>query len=82
VWTVGDGPNGPVIVCMGFFEEHAETIKRYNVYSECLKTASKRRSFSAKELSKYKNVSELLDTSTDVKLTPMKILAEKFAKNK
>lgn len=82
VWTVGDGPNGPVIVCMGFFEEHAETIKRYKVYGECLKTSSKRRSFSNKELSKYKNVSELLDTSTDVKLTPMKMLAEKLTKCK
>jgi len=82
VWSVGDGPKGPVIVCMGFFEEHAETIKRYKVYSECLKASSKRRSFSDNELSKYKKVSELLNTPTDVKLTPIKILAEKLAKCK
>ena len=76
VWTMGDGPNGPVIVCMGFFEEHGETIRRHKPYDECLKAASKRSSFSAKELSKYKNVSDLLNTPTDTNAMRMKMFID------
>ena len=61
VWTMGDGPKGPVIVCMGFFEAHMETHKKYNPYKDCLRAASKRRYFSEKELSEYRNVNDILN---------------------
>ena len=60
VWTVGDGPNGVVIVCMGVLNEHGETIKIYNKYSELLRDTSKRRTFTEQDLEKYRDVTDVL----------------------
>lgn len=60
VWTVGDGPNGVVIVCMGVLNEHGETMKKYNKYSELLRETSKRRTFTEQDLEKYRDVTEVL----------------------
>lgn len=82
VWAFADGPNGPIIVCQGFFEEHAETIKRHNIYNDCLKASSKRLSFSAKELKKYKNVKDLITAPADNKSILAKMLMDETTNHK
>lgn len=62
VWTVGNGPDGLVIVCVGVLDRHSETDKERKEYRRLLESAKERHVFSQDYLTeKYMNVSEILD---------------------
>ena len=46
VWTMGDGPEGPVIVGLGFYKEHMGTQSKRGPYRIKVDEASRRQSFS------------------------------------
>lgn len=61
VWTVGYGPDGLVIVCVGVLDKHSETTKEKKLYRELLNRAKNRYDFSKQDLEKYIDISTILD---------------------
>lgn len=65
VWKVADGPDGLVLICVGFVKDHNKSKWRWRKkYNDLLQEASKKESYTLEDLSDYINVGELLKFET------------------
>jgi len=60
VWTVGDGPNGPVFVAKGFVEQHIGSPRVWNAYNNLLEETSKKQTFSKEYLDGCINIADFI----------------------
>ena len=60
VWTVGDGPNGPVFVAKGFVEQHVGSPKVRNAYNNLLEQSSRKQAFSKEYLDECINIADFV----------------------
>lgn len=88
VWNVADGPQGLILVCVGF-REHHNTKKASNMYEDLRSMAYKKRTYTTKDLADYLDVDSICDDSNsgndesyndvDLSLLEGGILAQKRA---
>ncbi|MBO4746219.1 MAG: hypothetical protein J5613_04090 [Alphaproteobacteria bacterium] len=82
VWAVADGPDGLVIVSVGFVDTH-NTKRTSNEYAELRELALKKRTYTAEELAEYIDVEEMVKGKKTKKfdLLPMMQKMVEFLEN-
>ena len=61
VWKVADGPDGLIMVCIGFIKGHDKP-KTRKIYAELLARASQKTTYTAEDLADYMEVSDILNS--------------------